>query len=58
MEKFIIDGGAPLSGEIVAAGMPEDVAKAARSYTGQYLKPLLKARAPERLGRSALRAAE
>jgi excinuclease ABC subunit A len=48
------DGG----GEIVAAGMPEDVAKAARSYTGQYLKPLLKSRTPERLARTALRAAE
>ncbi|MBV9549742.1 MAG: excinuclease ABC subunit UvrA [Alphaproteobacteria bacterium] len=33
------DGG----GEIVAAGTPEDVVKVARSYTGQYLKPLLKA---------------
>jgi len=33
------DGG----GEIVAAGTPEDVAKTARSYTGQYLKPMLKA---------------
>ncbi|MBV9571824.1 MAG: excinuclease ABC subunit UvrA [Alphaproteobacteria bacterium] len=32
------DGG----GEIVAAGTPEEVAKVARSYTGQYLKPLLK----------------
>ena len=32
------DGG----GEIVASGTPEDVAKVARSYTGQYLKPLLK----------------
>ena len=32
------DGG----GEIVAAGTPEDVAKVAASYTGQYLKPLLK----------------
>jgi excinuclease ABC subunit A len=38
------DGG----GEIVASGTPEDVAKAARSYTGQYLKPLLKAREPAR----------
>ncbi|HUJ03006.1 MAG TPA: hypothetical protein VLW75_05170, partial [Rhizomicrobium sp.] len=38
------DGG----GEIVAAGTPEDVAKTARSYTGQYLKPLLKNRAPEK----------
>jgi len=32
------DGG----GEIVASGTPEDVAKVARSYTGQYLKSLLK----------------
>ena len=29
-------------GEIVAFGTPEDVAKVARSYTGQYLKPILK----------------
>jgi excinuclease ABC subunit A len=39
------DGG----GEIVAAGTPEDVAKVARSYTGQYLKPLLKGRAAEKI---------
>jgi excinuclease ABC subunit A len=32
------DGG----GEIVAQGTPEDVARNSRSYTGQYLKPLLK----------------
>ncbi len=32
------DGG----GEIVASGTPEDVVKAARSYTGHYLQPLLK----------------
>src|SRR5579871_3385167 len=42
------DGG----GEIVASGTPEDVARVARSYTGQYLKPLLKSR------RLATRAAE
>jgi excinuclease ABC subunit A len=47
------DGG----GEIVASGTPEDVAKAARSYTGQYLKPLLKNRAPEKAGKK-LKAAE
>ncbi len=29
-------------GEIVASGTPEDIAKVARSYTAQYLKPLLK----------------
>jgi excinuclease ABC subunit A len=40
------DGG----GEIVASGTPEEVAKNARSYTGRYLKPLLKnAPAPKRL---------
>jgi excinuclease ABC subunit A len=34
------DGG----GEIVATGTPEDVATSPRSYTGQYLKPMLKKR--------------
>ena len=29
-------------GEIVAEGTPEDVAKCKKSYTGKYLKPLLK----------------
>ncbi|HEY2446561.1 MAG TPA: excinuclease ABC subunit UvrA [Rhizomicrobium sp.] len=43
------DGG----GEIVAAGTPEDVAKVARSYTGQYLKAVLKGRAPPMAGRAA-----
>ena len=38
------DGG----GEIVASGTPEEVAKNPRSYTGQYLKTLLKG-APKRL---------
>jgi len=33
-------------GEIVATGTPEDVAKVARSYTGQYLKALLKKQKP------------
>ena len=31
------DGG----GEIVAAGTPEDIVKAKRSYTGQFLRPVL-----------------
>ena len=31
------DGG----GEIVAAGPPEEVVKEKRSYTGQFLKPVL-----------------
>ena len=34
------DGGVR-GGEIVAEGVPEDVALNERSYTGQYLKPLL-----------------
>lgn len=34
--------GGDKGGEIVATGTPEDVAKVKRSYTGQYLKPLLK----------------
>ncbi len=34
------DGG----GEIIATGTPEEVAKVAKSYTGQYLNPYLKAR--------------
>src|SRR5204863_8378188 len=34
--------GGDAGGEIVASGTPEDVAKSPRSYTGQYLKSLLK----------------
>ncbi|MGC8534066.1 MAG: excinuclease ABC subunit UvrA [Rhizomicrobium sp.] len=36
------DGG----GQVVASGTPEEVASATSSYTGQYLRPLLKTRAP------------
>ena len=32
------DGG----GEVIATGTPEDVAENSRSFTGQYLKPLLR----------------
>lgn len=35
-------------GEIVAVGTPEDIAAAKGSYTGQFLKPLLKAKAQKR----------
>jgi excinuclease ABC subunit A len=35
------DGGVR-GGDIVAEGTPEDVAKVARSYTGGYLKSMLK----------------
>lgn len=34
--------------EIVAAGTPEDVGKEKRSYTGQYLKPVLAKGGPKR----------
>jgi excinuclease ABC subunit A len=47
------DGG----GEVVASGTPEDVAKVARSYTGQYLKPLFKPRTAEKPARK-MKAAE
>jgi len=38
------DGG----GEIVAAGTPEDIVKAKRSYTGQFLTPVLGRATPKR----------
>ncbi|MDO6413731.1 excinuclease ABC subunit UvrA [Sphingomonas sp. BIUV-7] len=37
--------GGDKGGEIVAVGVPEDVVKEPRSYTGRYLKPLLEAKA-------------
>jgi excinuclease ABC subunit A len=40
--------GGETGGEIIAAGTPEDVAKVARSYTGQYLKSLLR-KQPQRV---------
>jgi excinuclease ABC subunit A len=42
------DGG----GEIVAAGTPEEVAKAKRSYTGQFLAPVLARREAKRKART------
>jgi excinuclease ABC subunit A len=38
--------GGDAGGEVVAAGPPEDVAASPRSYTGQFLRPLL--HVPER----------
>ncbi len=38
------DGG----GEIVASGTPEDIVKAKRSYTGQFLKPVLERKEAKR----------
>ena len=43
------DGG----GEIVAQGTPEDIAKAKRSYTGQFLAPVLARQEPKRKARRA-----
>ena len=45
------DGG----GEIVAAGTPEDIAREKRSYTGQFLKPVLarKDAGPKKKGQKA-----
>ena len=48
------DGG----GEIVAAGTPEDIVKAKRSYTGQFLKPVLEREAPGRRKKKGMQAAE
>jgi len=48
------DGG----GEIVAAGTPEDVAREKRSYTGQFLKPVLARRGNERGKKKRVEAAE
>ena len=42
------DGG----GEIVAAGTPEDIAKTKRSYTGQFLAPVLGRREAKRKART------
>jgi excinuclease ABC subunit A len=42
------DGG----GEIVAAGTPEDIVRERRSYTGQFLKPVLERRGPKRRART------
>ena len=36
------------SGEIVVAGTPEQVVKEKRSYTGQFLKPVLGPRGVEK----------
>jgi excinuclease ABC subunit A len=43
-------------GEIVAVGTPETVAKEPRSFTGQYLKPLLKGREASPLSEPELKA--
>jgi excinuclease ABC subunit A len=48
------DGG----GEIVAQGTPENIVKAKRSYTGEFLKPVLGREAPGRRKKKGMEAAE
>jgi excinuclease ABC subunit A len=48
------DGG----GEIVAAGTPEDIVREKRSYTGQYLKPVLQRGAASAKRKRRIEAAE
>jgi excinuclease ABC subunit A len=45
---WIIDLGPEDGGGIVAAGTPEDIASVKRSYTGQFLAPVLKRREAKR----------
>jgi excinuclease ABC subunit A len=45
--------GGDAGGEVVAEGTPEEIARNPRSYTGQYLKPVL-----ERKAKNGRRAAE
>lgn len=51
------NGGAG-GGQIIAKGSPEDVANNAASFTGKYLKPLLKAKSPLPAKRKIFRASE
>ena len=46
--------GGDAGGEIVAVGTPEEVAREKRSYTGHYLKEILKRRAPPAAGASSI----
>ncbi len=48
------DGG----GQVVASGTPEEVASTSGSYTGQYLRPLLKTRAPAAAVKAPARSAK
>ncbi|MCW5804406.1 MAG: excinuclease ABC subunit UvrA [Deltaproteobacteria bacterium] len=48
------EGGAA-GGEIIATGTPEDVAKVAASYTGQFVKPLLERARATKNGRAPAR---
>jgi len=50
--------GGDAGGEIVAAGPPEEVAKAKRSYTGQFLAPVLARAAAHSQAKARIAAAE
>ncbi len=45
--------GGELGGEIVAEGTPEEVTRVPASYTGQFLRPVLRQKAAAGVGRSA-----
>jgi excinuclease ABC subunit A len=45
-------------GEIVAAGTPEEIVKAKRSYTGRFLKPVLERKEARAGGKKRIEAAE
>jgi excinuclease ABC subunit A len=45
-------------GEIVAAGTPEDIVKAKRSYTGRFLKPVFERKEARAGGKKRIEAAE
>ena len=50
--------GGDSGGEIVAEGTPEDVVKVKRSYTGQFLKPVLERKYARGQGKKRIEAAE
>ena len=45
--------GGEAGGEVIATGTPEQVADEDHSYTGQHLRPVLRAAAPSRRRRTA-----
>jgi excinuclease ABC subunit A len=50
--------GGDAGGEVVAVGTPEEIASNPRSYTGQYLKQVLKRRPSAKAAKRPAEAAE
>jgi excinuclease ABC subunit A len=50
--------GGDAGGEVVAVGTPEEIAASPQSYTGQYLKQVLKRRPSSKTAKRAAEAAE